>query len=362
LEQPSSWLARIFVGVLLVSVATVILVAFNLLERSVRARLEAFGLNTLIAREMITQQDAELVVAGERGDRFGPLSEMGRKVTLRQLFSRAHTDVQQHMLVMTYAPEAAPQLQPLMGSSNGILCLSESLREDLVFNVTFNRQDTMATVRRPDNFLRPLVQENILLIPQGWAPEAERAGFMETVVFQRDENAPPMAAVVNAINNVYALDRRNAPQLNTPLHLVRELETLQKRQAQWRLLLASLLGLAVALVYGAIAVLEFRQNQYVTALLRSFGTPKVFLYLRHWAENAFLANVAAAAAIFTIASLHGKLFGTLGFPFQIVQPGSANPYLSIEIALILLCVNAGAILSSLPVAFGLRRQVGEILN
>src|SRR2546430_14821738 len=70
LEQPSSPLARLFVTGLLVLVATVILVTFHLLERSLRQRLERFGLNTVMIRETLLRDSKEVIVHGERPDRF----------------------------------------------------------------------------------------------------------------------------------------------------------------------------------------------------------------------------------------------------------------------------------------------------
>jgi hypothetical protein len=75
-----------------------------------------------------------------------------------------------------------------------------------------------------------------------------------------------------------------------------------------------------------------------------------------------LANVAALGTILLIAALHQQIFGALGFPAAVVKAPEAHPYWSLEIALVLLCVNIGAFLSSVPVAIGLRRPVGAILN
>jgi len=150
--------------------------------------------------------------------------------------------------------------------------------------------------------------------------------------------------------------------MQSALPLLKELERLQGRQQQWRALLAGVLGLAVALVFGAIAVLEFRQNLFIGALLRSLGTPGRFLYFRQWFENALLANLAALSAIALVAGLHAQIFGALGFPPAVLELKDVNPYFSYEIALVLLWVNIGAFLSSLPVAVGLRRPVGAILN
>jgi hypothetical protein len=96
-------------------------------------------------------------------------------------------------------------------------------------------------------------------------------------------------------------------------------------------------------------------------LLRSLGTPSFFLFLRQWVENAFLANGAALLAIFLLASVHQSLFGLLGFS-KTVLLGGTTPYWSPEILAVFLWVNIGAFLSSIPVALGLRRQVGQILN
>lgn len=352
-----------FVGALLVTVATLILVAFDLLERSVRARLESFGLNTIVAREMIMQTDPEMLPNIDRPDRLAPLEKHGERIRLRHLFSRAQHEWQGELNVLSYPPESYALLRPYLAKETPLVCLSETWPEGGTLGVTFNRQSGLAAVRRPGTFLRPLMSlGNVLLIPQGWAPEAERAGFIETTIFQRSPDAAPVKDFLDGVNLAYTLDHRNPPQLQSALPMIRELESLQQRQTQWRGLMAGLLGLALALVYGAIAVLEFRANLFIGALLRSFGAPGRFLYFRQWIENAFLANLAALLAIGGIAAFHAQIFGALGFSRDLLDLKAGNPYLGFEIALILAWVNIGAFLSSLPVAFGLKRQVGEILT
>lgn len=355
-------MARLFVGSLLVVVATVILVAFSLLERSVRARLERFGLNTLVVRETVSGLDPELLHNSDRPDRLAPLQAAGEKTRLRQLYVRARTELQHEVPVMTYPPEALPKLAEWLDEGRPFVYLTESVPENVLLQVNLGRQVATAHVRRMGDFLRPLGLENMLLVPQDWALDAERLGFTETTIFERESSAMPLQQYVHAVELLYAADRRPPPALQSALPLLKELERLQGRQKQWRSLLAGVLGLAVALVYGAIAVLEFRQNLFIGALLRSLGAPGRFLYARQWLENAFLANVAAVGAILLVASLHEKLFGALGFPSSVLNLNDANPYWSYEVALVLLWVNIGAFLSSLPVAVGLRRPVGAILN
>ena len=42
------------------------------------------------------------------------------------------------------------------------------------------------------------VTENLLLVPQGWASDVERSGFMETTFFQRSQVARPMERYITA--------------------------------------------------------------------------------------------------------------------------------------------------------------------
>src|SRR5688572_30702787 len=99
-EQPSSPLARLFVTGLLALVATVILVAFHLLERSIRERLERFGLNTIVVRETIPPDSPQMTVFGSPADRLAPLSEHGQKLRVRQLFVRGTTEWQDGVVVL----------------------------------------------------------------------------------------------------------------------------------------------------------------------------------------------------------------------------------------------------------------------
>src|SRR3954466_607819 len=362
LEQPSSPLARLFVTGLLVLVATAILVAFHLLERSLRERLERFGLNTVLVRESITPDSRELIAFGEGPDRLAPLNESGRKLRLRQLFVRAQTEWQNSLLVFTYPSDGIRFLTDYLSEGTSAIIFSDQLPEDALVKVNVSRQSIVAQVRRPEGWIRPLVIEDMMLIPQGTLPDDERLGFIDTTVFQRNSDAISVSNVVAAVNGLYAAERRTPPQVQSALALVREWEKLKEHQTQWRNVLAGVLGLTLSLVYGAIAILEFRQNLYVSALLRSFGAPPRYLYFRHLIENAILANVAGIAAIAALALLHVSVFGALGVSRTVLDLRTGNPYLSPEMLVILSWVNIGAFLSSLPVAFGLRQPVGSILS
>ena len=102
-------LSRLFVGSLLVTVATLILVAFHLLEKNLRSRLENFGVNTLIARDVIPANAPDLLPNLGRPTRFESLADYGTKVTFRQLYGSAELGWQKNITVLSYPPRRAPR-------------------------------------------------------------------------------------------------------------------------------------------------------------------------------------------------------------------------------------------------------------
>lgn len=362
-EQPGSPLARWFVTGLLVMVATVILVAFQLLERGLQDRLARFGLDTLLVRRSVAPASLIFFRDGEDPDPLGVLSADGKKLRLRQLFVRGQTELQQdNLYVYSYPPRAMSLLAGMLSPDTPVVCLSDSLPAGMKMQVQIGHRKLLAKVARPQNWLRGLATETILLVPQGWLEEEDELGWIDTTVFQRHPNAPPMERIITAVNTLSTLDNRPQPQIQSALPLVRELDELKRRRIEWEGLLAAMLGGAVALVYGAIAVLEFRQNLFVGALLRSFGSPPILLFLKYLVENILLVNLAAIAALALTALLHSAIFGGLGLPTDALNSSGGNPYTSAAVLSVFIWINAGALLSSLPVAIGLRQPVGEILS
>ena len=110
-EQPGSPLARWFVTLLLDAGGSVILVAFQLVERSLRNQLERFGLNTLLVRETVVPGSPEFFRHGEGPDQLAVLKSDGEKLRVRQLFVRGQTEWQQNnLLVFSYPPKRIPTL------------------------------------------------------------------------------------------------------------------------------------------------------------------------------------------------------------------------------------------------------------
>src|SRR4029077_16602685 len=78
--------------------------------------------------------------------------------------------------------------------------LSDVLPPDTLLRAQVGRRSLIAGVVRPQGWLHALSSEDMLLVPQGWLPDEEQLGWLETTVFQRAINAPPMEKIVAAVN------------------------------------------------------------------------------------------------------------------------------------------------------------------
>ncbi len=121
--------------------------------------------------------------------------------------------------------------------------------------------------------------------------------------------------------------------------------------------------MAVALVFGSVAILEYRQNRFIVALLRSFGAPAPLLLLRYAAEALLLAAAAVLAARGILVATHGELFGKLaGFEPALLDRGVIDPYAWSELWRQARWLGLGAGLGVVPVALAMRAAVGRVLQ
>lgn len=121
------------------------------------------------------------------------------------------------------------------------------------------------------------------------------------------------------------------------------------------------LGIAVivGILLTALASMEFRQNEYVYTLMKSFGVRPVLLIMAFIVENAFLIGVSFAGAVWAFMKTQRIVLGEF---FKLGN--SVLTYADIRQDLWLLGISlAGCVLlSSIPVAFSACRPIGKVLK
>jgi hypothetical protein len=363
LETPGAVLSRLFVAVLLSGVLLLTQAAFLLGERSLEARVSRMGAQTILITEAIGSEASRPLPLG---DVFAPLGVQADLLALRQLSVAAQDEAGTDCLVMAYGPESLPALAPLLAldRTTTVHLFSPQLPAGLPVRVNIGGSDHAAvTLPAPVWLQRFTSGRALILLPAARATEWLELGYFETVLLiAREPGAPALRRLATALRTLLFLEGRPTAQVQSPEALLDELDALRALQARAQRGVGVLAGVMVALVFGSIALLEYRQNRFVVALLRSFGAPGSLLLLRYVAEAVALAVLAFLLCRAGLIHSHQALFAFIGFEPGLLDRQTLDPYawttLWSEARWLLL----GATVGVLPVALAMRQPVGKILQ
>lgn len=359
-ETPGAVLARLAVGVLLAALMLLGQAALLLAERSLEVRVARMGAQVLTITESVTS-DANTRPA--LGQLLRSVTDRADLIALRQVAARAEDEFGRTLLVLVYGDDTLPALAPLIAAAPdaAVHVINPQLPEGLPLRVTVDGRDYQSNVLHAPSWLQRYgANQPVVLVPASIGQSWLATGWFETaLLIERTGDLPKLAAAVRAI---LQLEERTHAQVQSPEALLSELAELRRVQHRAQTGAGLLGGIVVALVFGSIAVLEYRQNCFVAALLRSFGAPAPLIVIRYAVEALILTTVAVSLAVWLLVTLHSWLFALAGFEPALLQRTTLDPY---SVALVwhqARWLALGAVLSLLPVTLGLRQPVGRVLQ
>ncbi|MCW5548242.1 MAG: hypothetical protein KIT44_04690 [Opitutaceae bacterium] len=362
-ETPGALAARLLVAGLLAGLLLLTGALLRLGERNLEARLAGMGGRTLLLNEAVSAGTDQ---APPLGRTLAALAANAELVALRQLPVTARDGAGRDCLVLVYGEESLPALAPWLAVQPGAdgHLFTAQLPAGLPVRLEVDGTDVAAsTLPAPEWLLRFTGGRAALLLPAARAGDWLELGHFETVQLTlRETGGPEIRRLAAALRSLLFLDGRSTAQLQSPERLLDELDALQLLQARLRHGSGLAAGLLAALVFGSIAVLEYRQNRFTLALLRSLGAPAPLLLLRYAAEAALIAVAAVLLARGLAAGLHAPLFGQAGFPAALLDRTTLDPYAWAEVWRSGRWLLLGGVLGVLPVAFALRQPVGRVLQ
>lgn len=364
-ERPGSLLSKALVTAILGGLATILLIAFSLLEKDMQNRLEAFGLNTIVVSETLSPRHARFHQPAQPDPLLAPLQQQGSLQLFRALITPIHGP-QMERLTTWILPET--DFLKLHGGQHlsatpPALLLTQRYPEGRIIPIQTHNLTFAARVVHHLPSLRALPEGEKLLIADGVLPTGMEPVVQEYHLFRlRNGNTEKVRFWIQNLERLYQLEQRPQVFMQSSLLFQEQLENLQQRQILWRAFLALLLGAVLSLVLGSLSFLEYQQNQYVNALFRSFGAPSFMIFLRFLLESLLIINLFILASLALTRILHPVLFGTLEFPPAVLYGDLTSVYLSREILFIFLWSNLGGLLSVLPVGWMLRKPIGSVLS
>lgn len=143
------------------------------------------------------------------------------------------------------------------------------------------------------------------------------------------------------------------------VHLLRRLDTVMDKQMQCRLAFCLGITTIVGILLTALAGMEYRQNEYIYTLMKSFGIHPFMLVGAFIIENILIVGVSFAAAITTFMYFQRIIvtqvlkLGNYTLTLEEVHP----EIMYISYALIV-CV----LISAIPILVAANRRIGYVLK
>ncbi len=362
LETPGGLLSRLLVAFLLGLLMLAIHAGFTLSARSIEQKIDRLGVRTLMLSRSVTFTDVESGVS-DLATVLSPLRGHGELLAVKQLGVMAEDDAGRSCGVAAYADSMLPALAPALAhlGNRQAYVLTDEIPPAMPVRLEVDGVVIDAVTASPPGWLAALGAGRVLLMPESLAEPWLGRGYLELLVFLGND-AAPLPSIAAGLRNLLRLESLRNVQLTSPEELLAQLDELRTAQRRWQGGFGAFGGLAVALVFGSIAILEYRQNRYIVALLRSFGAPPTLLVGRYLLEAAIVVALAAILARGAAVAAHPAVFSRAGIENGLLDLAVLDPYEWHEVWLHLRWLGLGALFSVLPVAFALRTPVGRVLG
>ncbi|MGJ8672129.1 hypothetical protein [Rubritalea sp.] len=357
-EQPGSVLARCLVTLIMVFLSVIFLVAMRVQVERLRAEVSKFGLDNMLVVETVSSQDLQLEAPEGR---FRELNKWGDLLTVKKLLVSARSGSGDRYGVVSYDDYDMSGLVQYLRYGYSTFILSNKLPEGLLVDLELVNQQVRGVVLKPDDVAAQLLQGNTLFVPSVEVQEIEDKGYTKVYYLKRREGAPSIEQLTDAVYDQVKRDGYGKVDIRSAAAMKQKLEKLEKQQGAMRVGMAFALGGAVALIYGTLSVLEFRQSMYVSALMRSFGVSRFFLGMRTLIENLLIVNVVSLTLVYALSTSYQSLFKVLRLNLdEGVDPSSY--FWGQETIWVLMAANLGVLMSCVPVFWAMRKEVGDVLD
>lgn len=271
--------------------------------------------------------------------------------------------------IITYDFRRAEQFMPLLSPSGGPVLLFPETDAPLPqgpVDITYPRQSESYTamVRHlpADHLLMRLQQNGILLVP----PEMlETLGNTSVSNYHRIllqvkelENAESLHRVTRFLETLKKLDKLEG-HISSAAALLEEMDIILGNQTQCRAAFCLGIVCIVGILLTALAGMEYRQNEFIYTLMKSFGINPILLVGTFIVENMVLVALSFAGAIATF--MYSQKIILTQF-FKMGQYSLTLPEIMSEIQLISFTLLFCVLVSSIPIMVAANRQIGRVLK
>jgi len=364
-EHPVSPVSKMLIPALLAALAALVLTFFGEIERELQEQLARKSAFVAIASEYVAKENAATLLASsfEEEIMWGSRQGSGQVRQVMQPLSSATYGERGSAPILAYSP-AVSDLVPQTPDANApptVWFLASDAREANVDLRNFEiagRRVSPIPAPIPSWVSREMAMGSAVCMPDEMVLPLLLQGYIRHTVAQL-ESLESLRTFVRDFDAYHAAEERQV-KIVSSLEILAEIERISGIQAVVRSIIVAACGLILSLTLGSLTWLEYRQDIYLLALLRSFGTPRAVLAVHLFFENLVLVLAGLAIVWACWKPVYQKLhpqMAEIGFTTE------RMPVLDTSDAwMILTAAILGVVIALIPVMIGMRKPSGLVLQ
>lgn len=359
LSRISSPLARVLVVFFLTLAALAGMGSYAISAKIITDKIVKNGGDTVIMHAHATPESPTVF------PRAAELKEILNADSMALVSIGSAADENGSMPIYTFDFQYMREILPLMNKNGLPTVLVNAKRQSELgpTTVTVNKEKYQAvTLKLPqEHLLNRLIGQRALLVQPDSLPygvDISHGAPILILKMTHISSAQEAQHVEQYLRTYMKLDGKQA-NIISAASIFKQLEDALSKQLQCRIAFCLGISIIVGILLTALAGIEYRQNEYIYTLMKSFGIRPILLVGAFIAENLLLVFGSAAAALYTF--MYAQKF----IVTQLLKLGNYSIELHeiiTEIQLIgttlLICI----FISAIPVFIAAHRDIGRVLK
>jgi len=362
-ENLGSFFARFSITLFLCLLYVLTNVVFLAFELELEKKIKSIGLSTIYLRVYENNRDR---VVPKVEQLFAPLAKVGNFVPFYGTYLSAKLEKDRSCRVVVFNDLTIAGLSKLIPDVKNLeepyFLLTSDYPSGLKKKIFIREMLVDAEVfKMPAQLSAVSNNQSLLFLYDKYVQDLFKDALSPCFIFfgndhrDNEKNMESIKAVLSA-ENIQGFD------LTSPIALSKEIEELRQNQLNVQIFFGLGIAWLLFLSYGSSAVFEFRQNLFVTALLKSFGVSPLFLMLRYFVEGLLIAFAGFYASLFLAELMHVTLFELLKISILGHERELLKLFLPLENLFLSQILFISVFIGITPVVWALRKPVGETLS
>ena len=362
-ENLGSFFARFSITLFLCLLYVLTNVVFLAFELELEKKIKSIGLSTIYLRVYENNRDR---VVPKVEQLFAPLAKVGNFVPFYGTYLSAKLEKDRSCRVVVFNDLTIAGLSKLIPDVKNLeepyFLLTSDYPSGLKKKIFVREMLVDAEVfKMPAQLSAVSNNQSLLFLYDKYVQDLFKDALSPCFIFfgndhrDNEKNMESIKAVLSA-ENIQGFD------LTSPIALSKEIEELRQNRLNVQIFFGLGIAWLLFLSYGSSAVFEFRQNLFVTALLKSFGVSPLFLMLRYFVEGLLIAFAGFYASLFLAELMHVTLFELLKISILGHERDLLKLFLPLENLFLSQILFISVFIGITPVVWALRKPVGETLS